>query len=158
VFVCFPNQGKAGSTHRRRSPPHSHPDIPLHLRLSPCAFRCVPSICCNSHWDDVTSSQISPVKEAAKERISLAKADHKERPVEESVAPQEITNIQCSNTFQLCAETLALFGGVHQSSSKLFSCLHIQSVSSEDNCPTCFAIPYLHSSVSAIFIFPRIVK
>jgi hypothetical protein len=158
VFVCFPNQGKASSTHHCYSLPHSHPDNPLHLRLSLCAFRCAPSICCNSHRDDETSSQISLAKEAAKERISLAKADHKERPVEESVAPQEITNIQCSNTFQIRVETLASFGGVHQSSCKLLSSLHIQSILSKDNCPTCPIIPYLHFSFFTIFILPRIVK
>jgi hypothetical protein len=135
LWCLYVSRTKAGSTHCCRSSPHSHPDVLLHLRLSLCAFRCAPSICCNSHRDDMTSSQISPAKEAAKERIPLAKADHKECPVKESMASQEITNIQCSNTFQLRAKTLALLGGVHQSLGRLLSRLHIQSVSSEDNCP-----------------------
>jgi tetratricopeptide (TPR) repeat protein len=52
----------------------------------------------HSHRDDVTSSRISPAKEAAKERISPVKQNHKERPVEEeSVAPQEIASPAHSN-------------------------------------------------------------
>lgn len=48
--------------------------------------------------DDVTSSRISPAKEAAKERISPAKPqNHKQPPVEESVAPQEIASPAHSN-------------------------------------------------------------